>query len=222
MVWLVLEIFILMALTTLLGVVMGASARHGFAGRAPALAGIVPPTVAPGMATPPPAPVWAAADLGPSAPPPPVAEAPITADLTPVATAADPEPAPVAAPPAPAAAVDAAPAPVDSTPTDPAPAEPPPAVADGIIDAERAATADQVGVRPLALAGPRDGNTDDLKRIKGIGPQNEARLNALGIYHFAQIADWTVDEARWVGTYLAFPGRIEREKWIEQARALTG
>ncbi|MFZ2102483.1 MAG: hypothetical protein WAU86_18155, partial [Oricola sp.] len=32
---------------------------------------------------------------------------------------------------------------------------------------------------------------DDLKRIAGIGRQNEARLNALGIARFEQIARWT-------------------------------
>ena len=31
----------------------------------------------------------------------------------------------------------------------------------------------------------------------------------------------TPDEAAWVGSYLAFPGRIERENWIAQARALA-
>lgn len=61
---------------------------------------------------------------------------------------------------------------------------------------------------------------DNLKLLKGIGPQNEQRLNGLGIYHFRQIAAWTDDEARWVGSYLAFPGRIEREDWIGQAKAL--
>ncbi|WP_425305384.1 hypothetical protein [Chthonobacter albigriseus] len=86
-----------------------------------------------------------------------------------------------------------------------------------VIDPSRAAAADQVGVRPEILAGPRDGMPDDLKLIKGIGPQNEARLNALGIYHFEQIAAWTPEEARWVGSYLAFPGRIEREDWVTQA-----
>lgn len=67
----------------------------------------------------------------------------------------------------------------------------------------------------------QDGETaDNLKLLKGIGPQNEQRLNGLGIYHFRQIAAWTDDEVRWVGSYLAFPGRIEREDWIGQAKAL--
>lgn len=92
----------------------------------------------------------------------------------------------------------------------------------GIIDPDKAAAADQVGVRPAALSRPRDQRPDDLKIIKGIGPQNESRLNALGIFHLDQIADWSAEEARWIGSYLAFPGRIEREDWIGQARKLTG
>lgn len=86
---------------------------------------------------------------------------------------------------------------------------------------DRIAAADRVGERPPALPGPRDAVADDLKRIRGIGPQNETRLNALGVYHFGQIAAWTPAEVRWVGAYLAFPGRIEREDWIGQARGLA-
>lgn len=86
---------------------------------------------------------------------------------------------------------------------------------------DRIAAADRVGERPPALPGPRSGDPDDLKRIRGIGPQNATRLNALGVYHLDQIAAWTPTEARWVGAYLAFPGRIEREDWMGQAKALA-
>lgn len=86
---------------------------------------------------------------------------------------------------------------------------------------DRIAAADRVGERPSALPGPRSGNADDLKRIRGIGPQSAARLNALGIYHLDQIAAWTPAEARWIGAYLAFPGRIEREDWMGQAKTLA-
>ncbi|MGJ4956882.1 cell envelope biogenesis protein TolA [Bradyrhizobium sp. HKCCYLRH2015] len=77
------------------------------------------------------------------------------------------------------------------------------------------------GARPLGLVAPRGGQADDLKLIKGIGKQNEARLHGLGIWHFAQIAAWTAEHAKWVGSYLAFAGRIEREQWISQARELA-
>ncbi len=79
-----------------------------------------------------------------------------------------------------------------------------------------------VGTRPLGLAAPRGGKADDLKLIKGIGKQNEARLHGLGIWHFDQIAAWSAEHARWVGSYLAFAGRIEREQWIAQAKELAG
>jgi len=78
------------------------------------------------------------------------------------------------------------------------------------------------GTRPLGLAAPRGGKADDLKLIKGIGKQNEARLHGLGIWHFDQIAAWSAEHARWVGSYLAFAGRIEREQWIAQAKELAG
>ncbi|WP_315716132.1 MULTISPECIES: cell envelope biogenesis protein TolA [unclassified Bradyrhizobium] len=77
------------------------------------------------------------------------------------------------------------------------------------------------GARPLGLVAPRGGQADDLKLIKGIGKQNEARLHGLGIWHFAQIAAWTAEHAKWVGSYLAFAGRIEREQWVAQAKELA-
>ena len=63
-------------------------------------------------------------------------------------------------------------------------------------------------------------DTDELKRIKGIGPVIEVTLNDLGIYQFKQIASWDADNVSWVENFLAFPGRITREDWIEQAKTL--
>ena len=77
------------------------------------------------------------------------------------------------------------------------------------------------GKRPPGLKTARGGKADDLKLIKGIGPQNEGRLHGLGIWHFDQIAAWTHDQVLWVGSYLAFPGRIDREAWIAQAKELA-
>ncbi len=75
--------------------------------------------------------------------------------------------------------------------------------------------------RPAALDAP-DGQADDLKKIKGIGPKIEGTLNTLGIYHFRQIAAWTAENKEWVDGYLKFKGRIDREDWINQAAALAG
>jgi len=68
---------------------------------------------------------------------------------------------------------------------------------------------------------PRNNKADDLKRIKGIGKQNEGRLHGLGVWHFDQIAAWTLENVKWVGSYLAFRGRIDREQWIAQAKELA-
>ncbi|MEL6948281.1 MAG: hypothetical protein AAFO73_11695 [Pseudomonadota bacterium] len=64
-------------------------------------------------------------------------------------------------------------------------------------------------------------NPDNLKLIKGIGPQNEGRLNGLGVNTFAQIADWSKADQKNYGTVLAFAGRIEREDWVGQAKVLA-
>ncbi|KAG1648823.1 putative 22 protein in nqo2 3'region [Nymphon striatum] len=73
--------------------------------------------------------------------------------------------------------------------------------------------------RPKKPAAPK--TPDDLKLIRGIGRQNEARLNALGVNRFDQIGKWTKKDAADWGNRLAFPGRIEREEWIPQAKKLA-
>ena len=88
-------------------------------------------------------------------------------------------------------------------------------------DASAEQKADAVGQRPQGLEQPRGNQADDLQRIKGIGPVNARNLQALGIYHFDQIAAWTREQIRWVGTYLSFPGRIDREQWVAQADNLA-
>ncbi|HEY5794089.1 MAG TPA: hypothetical protein VIU82_03665 [Bosea sp. (in: a-proteobacteria)] len=77
------------------------------------------------------------------------------------------------------------------------------------------------GRRPSGLVAARGDKPDDLKLIKGVAEQNETRLHALGIWHFEQIAAWTPENVEWIGSYLAFPGRIEREDWVGQAKAFA-
>ena len=79
-----------------------------------------------------------------------------------------------------------------------------------------------LGERPPGLPGPRDGRADDLRRIRGIGPKNEGVLNALGIYHYEQIAALTPVQVTWLDNYLKFHGRIARDDWVGQASALLG
>ncbi len=62
---------------------------------------------------------------------------------------------------------------------------------------------------------------DDLKLISGVGPKLESVLHGLGIYTFEQISKWKKAEREWVDTYLKFKGRIERDDWVKQAKALS-
>lgn len=62
---------------------------------------------------------------------------------------------------------------------------------------------------------------DDLRTIIGIGPVNEKKLHGLGIRTFAQIAAWKAADIKRVEDVLEFDGRIDRERWIEQAKLLA-
>jgi len=62
---------------------------------------------------------------------------------------------------------------------------------------------------------------DDLKLIVGVGPVLERMLHNLGIGTFRQIARWTErDIAEFDARLPEFPGRIVRDQWVTQARAL--
>ena len=62
---------------------------------------------------------------------------------------------------------------------------------------------------------------DDLKLISGVGPKLEEKLHALGVHHFEQIAAWTAEDVAHFDDELSFHGRIERDDWIGQAKALA-
>jgi predicted flap endonuclease-1-like 5' DNA nuclease len=72
---------------------------------------------------------------------------------------------------------------------------------------------------PPLLGGP--GAPDDLKLIVGVGPMLERMLYQLGITTYRQIARWTERDIDDYDAKLAeFPGRIRRDGWVTQARAL--
>ncbi|MEP2944057.1 MAG: 30S ribosomal protein S2 [Hyphomicrobiales bacterium] len=66
-----------------------------------------------------------------------------------------------------------------------------------------------------------DGDADDLKKISGVGPVLEKKLNDLGITKFAQVAAFTAEDIAKVDDALSFKGRIERDDWLTQAAALA-
>lgn len=65
------------------------------------------------------------------------------------------------------------------------------------------------------------GTADDLTQIKGIGPKLSSALNDIGVFHFSQIAALKPADIAEINTKLRFNGRIEREDWISQAKALA-
>jgi len=78
-----------------------------------------------------------------------------------------------------------------------------------------------VGTQPVLLTQAREEGKDDLQRIKGVGTVLEGVLNETGIYHFDQIANLSKEEIKWLDNSMAFPGRIERENWVSQAKELA-
>jgi predicted flap endonuclease-1-like 5' DNA nuclease len=63
---------------------------------------------------------------------------------------------------------------------------------------------------------------DDLTIITGIGGWIKEKLNVLDIYTFQQIANFTDEDVQTVTEAIEyFPGRIERDEWILQARELV-
>lgn len=64
--------------------------------------------------------------------------------------------------------------------------------------------------------------SDDLTRIKGLGPKLAGILNEQGITSYAQIAAWTEADVERIDAGLGrFAGRIARDQWVVQAGFLA-
>ncbi|QKD02056.1 NADH dehydrogenase [Mesorhizobium loti] len=72
-----------------------------------------------------------------------------------------------------------------------------------------------------AAAKPAAAKPDNLRRLIGIGPVNEKLLKGQGVTTFAQIAAWTTADIERIEHALQFGGRVERERWVEQAKLLA-
>ncbi|MDE2579229.1 MAG: 30S ribosomal protein S2 [Hyphomicrobiales bacterium] len=69
------------------------------------------------------------------------------------------------------------------------------------------------------LSAPR-GAPDDLAKLNGVGPQMVKKLNDGGIFHYWQLAAMTDADIAKVDGELKLNGRIQRDGWVNQARAL--
>jgi small subunit ribosomal protein S2 len=65
------------------------------------------------------------------------------------------------------------------------------------------------------------GKPDDLKKIDGVGPALERKLNALGVTRYDQIAAFSDEEVTKVDDALNYKGKVTRDDWVGQAKALA-
>ncbi len=90
-----------------------------------------------------------------------------------------------------------------------------------LMSSDSSSEKEEVGEKPSLLSAPREGGKDNLQLIKGVGKVLEKVLNDTGIYHFDQIANLSKEEISWLDNSMSFPGRIEREEWVAQAKDLA-
>ena len=72
---------------------------------------------------------------------------------------------------------------------------------------------------PKKPAPKAEAGADDLKKLSGVGPALEKKLHENGVTSFAQIAAWGPEDIADMDDKLSFKGRIERDGWVEQAKA---
>ncbi|MGQ0673268.1 MAG: 30S ribosomal protein S2 [Hyphomicrobium sp.] len=65
------------------------------------------------------------------------------------------------------------------------------------------------------------GEADDLKRIAGITPKLELKLNDAGVFHFWQIADLDAEQVGALDRQLKLKGQVERDGWVALAKKLA-
>jgi len=96
-----------------------------------------------------------------------------------------------------------------------------------LIDEAQEAILDRIRARKTQIYFNRIGiasklEADDLTLISGIGGWIEKKLNALDIYTFKQIANFNNEDIDVVTDAIEFfPGRIERDEWVHQAKDLV-
>ena len=94
-----------------------------------------------------------------------------------------------------------------------------------VSKAERASTPKapkrKASAAPAPATNPKTTKAvDDLKAIAGVGPKLERVLNQLGITTYAHVAALGQKEIASLEDQLGFKGRITRDDWIGQAKAL--
>ena len=103
-------------------------------------------------------------------------------------------------------------------------ANPKPAAKNAEATAEPKVRAAKAPSKPAAAAtsfARPSAEPNDLKKITGVGPVLEGKLNAIGITRLDQIAAFSAEDVAKVDELLNFKGRIDRDDWITQANNLA-
>ncbi|MDX0424685.1 NADH:ubiquinone oxidoreductase [Sinorhizobium medicae] len=105
-------------------------------------------------------------------------------------------------------------------PKAPVPVAPAPTVSGPTVSGPRTEVRKPRRVTSRAAAPVAELARDDLKRISGIGPKLEQVLNGRGIFRFADMAALSKAEVERLDSELGLGGRVVRDDWIGQAKAL--
>lgn len=91
---------------------------------------------------------------------------------------------------------------------------------DGKAPAKKAAAKKEDAPKAEAAAADAPAG-DNLKKLTGVGPALEKKLNGAGITTFAQIAALTEADIAKLEEELSLSGRFAKDGWVEQAKELA-
>ena len=89
------------------------------------------------------------------------------------------------------------------------------------VAADAVAVEADIPLEPFELLAAPRGAPDDLAKLHGVGPQLVKKLNDGGIFHYWQVAALQAADIEKLDAELKLNGRITRDGWIDQARALA-
>lgn len=84
------------------------------------------------------------------------------------------------------------------------------------LDAKSAEKGDVNKSKSIGMA---KNDIEDLTQLSGLGPTIFKKLTEAGVTTFAQIASWSAEDIAVFDEKLSLKGRIDREGWIDQAKA---
>jgi predicted flap endonuclease-1-like 5' DNA nuclease len=103
----------------------------------------------------------------------------------------------------------------------PAPHVPVPEAEEGASRVAAAFTAPEPGAADESSPPAAPKGSDDLTAIKGLGPKAAEKLQAAGVTTLSQIAAWSAADIEKFDEVLNARGRIARDEWVSQAKALS-